>query len=186
MHLWQLDIVGGVPLADGRRCKVVTGIDDHSRFVVIAQVVAVPSARAVCQTFTAAMRRYGVPAEVLTVHEVPVQAQQFARCGPAGATDGDMTLSPSGKTKTSTGFGHASGGIGVASGNLHHRLLEASLLSPLLDQPAPAVFVVETGRDLASGSEGTVLAAVVQCPVPGLHLDPRYRLGGCGSFRGDR
>jgi transposase InsO family protein len=66
MHLWQLDIVGGVPLADGRQCKLVTGIDDHSRFVVIAAVVAVPSGRAVCATFTAAMRRYGVPSEVLT------------------------------------------------------------------------------------------------------------------------
>jgi hypothetical protein len=31
MHLWQLDIIGGVPLADGRQCKLVTGIDDHSR-----------------------------------------------------------------------------------------------------------------------------------------------------------
>ncbi|MEV0705118.1 integrase core domain-containing protein [Saccharopolyspora sp. NPDC050389] len=66
MRLWQLDIVGGVPLADGRQCKLVTGIDDHSRFVVIAAVVAVPSARAVCAAFTAAMRRYGVPSEVLT------------------------------------------------------------------------------------------------------------------------
>jgi transposase InsO family protein len=66
MHLWQLDIVGGVPLADGRSCKLVTGIDDHSRFVVISAVVAVPSGRAVCAAFTAAMRRYGVPAEVLT------------------------------------------------------------------------------------------------------------------------
>lgn len=66
MHLWQLDIVGGVPLADGRLCKMVTGIDDHSRFVVIAAVVAVPSGRAVCAAFTAAMRRYGVPSEVLT------------------------------------------------------------------------------------------------------------------------
>jgi transposase InsO family protein len=36
MQLWQLDIVGGVPLADGREAKLVTGIDDHSRFVVIA------------------------------------------------------------------------------------------------------------------------------------------------------
>lgn len=45
---------------------MVTGIDDHSRFVVIASVVAVPSARAVCSAFTAAMRRYGVPFEVLT------------------------------------------------------------------------------------------------------------------------
>jgi Transposase and inactivated derivatives len=66
MHLWQMDLVGGVPLADGRECKMVTGIDDHSRFVVIAQVVAVPSGRAVCAAFTAAMRRYGVPFEVLT------------------------------------------------------------------------------------------------------------------------
>lgn len=45
---------------------MVTGIDDHSRFVVIAAVVAVPSARAVCAAFTEAMRRYGVPSEVLT------------------------------------------------------------------------------------------------------------------------
>ncbi|MGC7103153.1 IS481 family transposase [Amycolatopsis lurida] len=66
MHLWQLDIVGGVPLADGRECKMVTGIDDHSRFVVIATVLAAPSARAVCAAFTAAMRQYGVPSEVLT------------------------------------------------------------------------------------------------------------------------
>jgi transposase InsO family protein len=66
MQLWQLDIVSGVPLADGREAKLVTGIDDHSRFVVIAAVVAVPSGRAVCEAFAAAMRRYGVPAEVLT------------------------------------------------------------------------------------------------------------------------
>lgn len=66
MHLWQLDLVGGVPLADGRECKMVTGIDDHSRFVVIAAVVAVPSGQAVCSAFTAAMRRYGVPFEVLS------------------------------------------------------------------------------------------------------------------------
>ena len=66
MHLWQLDIVGGVPLADGRECKLVTGIDDHSRFVVVASVVPAPSGRAVCEAFTEAMRRYGVPSEVLT------------------------------------------------------------------------------------------------------------------------
>jgi transposase InsO family protein len=66
MQLWQLDIMGGVFLADGRECKLVTGIDDHSRFVVIAAVVTEPSARAVCAAFTAAMTRYGVPSEVLT------------------------------------------------------------------------------------------------------------------------
>jgi transposase InsO family protein len=66
MHLWQLDLVGGIPLADGRECKMVTGIDDHSRFIVIAAVVVVPSGRAVCAAFTAAMHRYGVPFEVLS------------------------------------------------------------------------------------------------------------------------
>ena len=40
MELWQMDIVGGVRLADGSEAKIVSGIDDHSRFVVCAQVVA--------------------------------------------------------------------------------------------------------------------------------------------------
>jgi transposase InsO family protein len=66
MALWQLDLVGGIYLGDGRECKVLSGIDDHSRFVVCAAVLAVPSARAVADAFTAAMRQYGVPAEVLT------------------------------------------------------------------------------------------------------------------------
>ena len=66
MHLWQLDLVGGIFLADGRECKVLTGIDDHSRFVVVAAVLAVPSGRAVADAFLKAMRIYGVPAEVLT------------------------------------------------------------------------------------------------------------------------
>jgi len=66
MHLWQLDIVGGLPLADGRECKILTAIDDHSRFVVTAAVLPAPSSRAVCEAFAAAMRRYGVPSEVLT------------------------------------------------------------------------------------------------------------------------
>src|SRR3982074_2767824 len=62
----QMDLVGGVFLVGGRECKLLTGIDDHSRFVVIATVVAVPSGRAVCEAFLAALRRYGVPSEVLT------------------------------------------------------------------------------------------------------------------------
>lgn len=66
MHLWQLDLVGGIYLADGRDCKMLTGIDDHSRFIVVATVLAVPSGRAVADGFVRAMRTYGVPAEVLT------------------------------------------------------------------------------------------------------------------------
>jgi hypothetical protein len=56
----------GVSLVDGREAKLLTGIDDHSRFVVISAVLASPSGRAVCQGFVAAMRRWGVPFEVLT------------------------------------------------------------------------------------------------------------------------
>jgi transposase InsO family protein len=66
MQLWQMDIVSGVPLSDGRSAKLVTGIDDHSRFIVVSAVVMVPTGRAVCEAFAAAMRRYGVPGEVLT------------------------------------------------------------------------------------------------------------------------
>jgi hypothetical protein len=45
---------------------VLSGIDDHSRYVVVAAVLAVPSARAVAEAFVAAMKAYGVPMEVLT------------------------------------------------------------------------------------------------------------------------
>jgi hypothetical protein len=66
MALWQMDIVGGVFLTDGTECKVVTGVDDHSRFAVIASVVPRATGRAVCLAFAEAMRRYGIPEEVLT------------------------------------------------------------------------------------------------------------------------
>lgn len=34
MSLWQIDIVGGIHLVDGTEVKVVTGVDDHSRFCI--------------------------------------------------------------------------------------------------------------------------------------------------------
>jgi transposase InsO family protein len=66
MELWQMDIVGGVRLADGSEAKVVTGIDDHSRFVVCARVVARATARPVCDALELALARFGPPDEVLT------------------------------------------------------------------------------------------------------------------------
>jgi transposase InsO family protein len=66
MELWQMDVVGGVLLADGREMKVLTGIDDHSRFVVCAGLMLRATSRAVCGHFAEAMRRYGVPGEILT------------------------------------------------------------------------------------------------------------------------
>jgi transposase InsO family protein len=66
MELWQMDVTASLFLADGRECKVITGIDDHSRFCVIATVVMRATARAVCLAFTTAMAEYGIPGEVLT------------------------------------------------------------------------------------------------------------------------
>jgi transposase InsO family protein len=66
MELWQMDVMGGVRLADGRELKLVTGIDDHSRFCVCAHLAPRATARPVCEAFTAAMARHGVPEQVLT------------------------------------------------------------------------------------------------------------------------
>jgi len=41
-----MDIVGGVVLTGGREAKIVTGVDDHSRFCVSALVVARATAHA--------------------------------------------------------------------------------------------------------------------------------------------
>jgi transposase InsO family protein len=66
MELWQLDVMGGIWLADGRELKAVTGIDDHSRFCVAAGLIERANARSVCQVFQATLERYGVPEELLT------------------------------------------------------------------------------------------------------------------------
>ena len=66
MQLWQMDVMGGLQLADGGEAKLVTGIDDHSRFCVAAGVVGRATARAVCRVFTQAMASHGVPEELLS------------------------------------------------------------------------------------------------------------------------
>jgi transposase InsO family protein len=70
MALWQTDIVGGVFLAshggEPVEAKVVTGVDDHSRYCVIATVVLRASGRAVCLALVRAMREYGIPEEILS------------------------------------------------------------------------------------------------------------------------
>jgi len=66
MELWQMDIVGRFHLADGTEVKVVTGVDDHSRFCVCARVVARATARPVCEALQWALRAHGVPDQILT------------------------------------------------------------------------------------------------------------------------
>jgi transposase InsO family protein len=66
MELWQMDIVAGVKLVDGSEAKIVSGVDDHSRFCISAFVVSRATARPTCDGLALAMRRHGVPAEILT------------------------------------------------------------------------------------------------------------------------
>jgi transposase InsO family protein len=66
MELWQMDVVGGFLLADGRRAKALTGVDDHSRFCVSAYLTLRETAQRVCDGLALAMRSYGVPEEILT------------------------------------------------------------------------------------------------------------------------
>src|SRR4051795_6781548 len=71
MQLWQLDIVYGPVLVDTgtgelREARIVTGVDDHSRYCVLARVVERATGRAVCLAFSEALQRHGVPGEVLS------------------------------------------------------------------------------------------------------------------------
>ena len=66
MELWQMDIVGGVKILDGSEAKIVSGVDDHARFCISAHVVARATARPTCDALALAMRRYGVPVQILT------------------------------------------------------------------------------------------------------------------------
>src|SRR5829696_5303375 len=76
MQLWQLDVMGGIWLADGRELKAVTGIDDHSRLCVMAGLIERANARSVCRIFTAALARYGTPRKSSPI---------TARCSPAAS-----------------------------------------------------------------------------------------------------
>jgi transposase InsO family protein len=66
MELWQMDVMGGVALTDGTELKAITGIDDHSRFCVIAKLTERATARPVCEALVEALSRHGVPDEILT------------------------------------------------------------------------------------------------------------------------
>ena len=82
MELWQMDVVGGFHLTDGTELKAVSGIDDNSRFVVWAKLVARATATPVCEALLAALRRHGCPEQILTDN-----GKVFTgRFGPAGSS----------------------------------------------------------------------------------------------------
>jgi len=66
MELWQMDALGGVRLDDGSEAKIITGLDDHSRFCVSARVVARATARPTCDALTDSLGRHGAPEQILT------------------------------------------------------------------------------------------------------------------------
>jgi transposase InsO family protein len=66
MELWQLDVMGNVHLSNGIALSVVTGIDDHSRFCVIAKLVPRATARPVCDALLEGLSRHGAPEQILT------------------------------------------------------------------------------------------------------------------------
>jgi transposase InsO family protein len=86
MQMWGIDIVGGIRLVNTatgelREAKVVTGVDDHSRFCVMAAVVERATGRAVCLAFAQALARYGVPEEVISDNGKQF-TDRFNRYGP--------------------------------------------------------------------------------------------------------
>ena len=66
MELWQMDVVSRIYLTDGTQLHCITGIDDHSRFVVSAKLVPRATAKPVCDALLLALERHGVPEEILT------------------------------------------------------------------------------------------------------------------------
>ncbi len=66
MELWQMDVVGGFPLADGSCAKALTGVDDHSRMCVCARLMARERTKAVCDGLREAIASFGVPQQILT------------------------------------------------------------------------------------------------------------------------
>jgi len=82
MELWQMDVVGRIYLADGTELSAVTGIDDHSRFCVIATLVRRATARPVCDALIAGLKRHGVPDAILTDNGKVFTARFGAGPGP--------------------------------------------------------------------------------------------------------
>ena len=104
MQLWQMDIVAGIRMVSPltgelREAKVVTAVDDHSRYCVIAKVTERATARAVCLALAEALARFGVPDEITTDN-----GKQFTdRFGKHGARNGEVL---SGKICRKNGITH--------------------------------------------------------------------------------
>jgi Integrase core domain len=139
MQLWQMDIVEGVRLVNPatgvmREAKLVTAVDDHSRFCVIAKVVERATGRAVCLALAEALARFGVPEEIITTQRQavhgpvrPVSAAQGLGATPRYWTgrppDGSSSNRSSATTSTwAAPTTSASSSTGASSAKAHARL----------------------------------------------------------------
>jgi transposase-like protein len=122
MELWQMDVVGGFVLADGRRAKALTGVDDHSRFCVSAQLMLRESSQRICAGPALALRTHGVPEanaidslyvnvlSVLTAQSVqavhlrpsPHRAFRWPHCAPVGRRRRPTLSRPSARVRAVT------------------------------------------------------------------------------------
>ena len=89
MELWQMDIVGGVRLVDGRKRRSCRGSMTTAGSWSRARVVARATARPVCDALEAAMRRHGVPDADPDRQRQGVHRPVRARSG-AGAVRSDL------------------------------------------------------------------------------------------------
>lgn len=66
MELWQVDVMSVPDLVQGVRLQMVTGVDDHSRFCVLAKLLERATAKPICDGLLEALNRYGLPEEIMT------------------------------------------------------------------------------------------------------------------------
>ena len=166
MQLWQLDVTASAFLAGGREVKIVTGIDDHSRYCVLAKAVLRATARPVCRAFVEAMAVYGVPEEVLTDNGT-VFTGRFIRPRPAEVLF-ERICRENGITRRLTKPRSP-----TTTGKIER--LHQSLQSELLEVHGPfaSLQALQTGLDaLAGGVQHRPAAPVAEHGLPGLPVRP--------------
>jgi transposase InsO family protein len=165
-----LDIMGGFFLTSGAELKLVTGVDDHSRFLVIAAVVPRATGRAVCAAFAAALVEFGTPEEVLTDNGKQFTAR-FGRPRPATEVLFDRICRENGITHRLT-----APRTPTTTGKIErfHQSLRRELLDDHPRVPGPAG---GAGRDrrLADGLQHDPAAPVAGHGHPGLEVPARSR-----------
>jgi hypothetical protein len=152
---------------------MVTCIDDHSRFIVIATVVAVRSGRAVCAAFTAAMRRYG-PFEVLSdngkqftgrfTRPQPVEVLFERTCRQNGITRVWPALGPSGGQLKVPFLARRTDGSGPRAVTVAVRSSHCTARGALLKSAKERMEIIAAYREAAGRGEGP-LSGPSQRPV---------------------